>query len=96
MADDHRFEIEPSEYTEKQRKRSKWTSCLIGCLVVLGVLMVLFVILAVFVGRNWRGGSPTPEQWSSLRRSKQPTHAQRKVKCLSKSTGSERRSAMAR
>jgi hypothetical protein len=54
MSVDPRFEIEPGEYTDRQQRRSKWTSCLIGCLVVLGVLMVFAIILAVWIGRNWR------------------------------------------
>jgi hypothetical protein len=54
MATDPRFEIEPAEYSGAQERRSKWASCLIGCLVVLGVLMVVGIFVAVWVGRNWR------------------------------------------
>jgi hypothetical protein len=55
MATDPRFDVFPDEMTATQERRSKWTSCLIGCLVVLGVIMVLVIIFAVWVGRNWRG-----------------------------------------
>ena len=55
MATDHRFEITPDEFTDTQKRRSKWASCLIGCLVVLGVLLVVMIIVAVWVSRNWQG-----------------------------------------
>ncbi len=55
MATEHRFEIIPDEGEATPRQRSKWASCLIGCLVVLGVMLVLMIIVAVWVARNWRG-----------------------------------------
>jgi hypothetical protein len=55
MANDHRFQIEPPEYTDKQRRRSTFASCMIGCLVVAGVLLVVAIIFGVWVARNWRG-----------------------------------------
>lgn len=55
MATDPRFDVLPEDYSETQRRRSKWASCLIGCLAALGVVMVVLIILAIWVGRNWRG-----------------------------------------
>ncbi len=36
-------------------RRSKWTTCLIGCLAVLGVMLLLVVIALVWINRHWRG-----------------------------------------
>lgn len=55
MTTDHRFEIAPDELVETQRKRSKWTSCLVGCLIVFGIGLVLAIALAVWIGRNLPG-----------------------------------------
>jgi len=55
MSSDPRFDVYPDEFEQAQRRRTKWTTCLIGCLAIF-VLMMLFVIAAaVWVGRNWRG-----------------------------------------
>ena len=55
MVTDPRFDVQPDDYTETQKRRSKWTSCLIGCLIVAGVAMILMIFVAVWVGKNWRG-----------------------------------------
>jgi hypothetical protein len=55
MATDHRFEIEPPAYTNTQQRRSTFASCMIGCLVVAGVLAILAVVVGVWVFRNIRG-----------------------------------------
>ena len=55
MATEHRFEIVPDEGDATPRRRSKWASCLIGCLVVLGVMLVLMIVVVVWFLRNWRG-----------------------------------------
>jgi hypothetical protein len=55
MASDPRFDVYPNEVGEATKKRSKWTTCLIGCLAVLGVMMLLFIIAGVWVYRNGRG-----------------------------------------
>ena len=54
MANDPRFDVFPDEVGETTKKRSKWTTCLIGCLGVLGVMMVLIIIAGVWVSRNWK------------------------------------------
>jgi hypothetical protein len=54
MVTDPRFDVFPDEMTATQERRSKWTSCLIGCLAVVGVLIVLAIILGVWFARNWR------------------------------------------
>jgi len=53
MATDHRFEITPDEFTDTQKRRSKWASCMIGCLVILGVLLVVIIIGAFWVSQKW-------------------------------------------
>ena len=55
MATEHRFEIIPDEGEATPRRRSKWASCLIGCLMVLGVMLVLMIVVAVWVAKSWRG-----------------------------------------
>ena len=55
MVTDPRFDVQPDDYTETQKRRSKWTSRLIGCLIVAGVAMIVMIFVAVWVGRNWRG-----------------------------------------
>lgn len=62
MASDPRFDtvtnqddLASSPSDEDARGRSKWTSCLIGCLGVLAVLIVLAAIAGIWIGRNWRG-----------------------------------------
>ena len=52
---DPRFELNPMEAADVPPRRSKWTTCLIGCLGMLGVVMLLVIAAAVWVGRNWRG-----------------------------------------
>jgi hypothetical protein len=54
MVTDPRFDVYPEEFSETQRRRSKWTSCLIGCLIVLGALLVFAIVVGVWVSRNWR------------------------------------------
>jgi hypothetical protein len=44
----------PDQYGEPERKRSKWATCFMGCLIVLGVLAVLAVIVGFWVARHWR------------------------------------------
>ncbi len=55
MVTDPRFDVQPDEYTDPQKRRSKWASCLIGCLIILGVMLVVAILVAVWVSRNWRG-----------------------------------------
>jgi hypothetical protein len=54
MDTEHRFEIEPGEYGEPKKPRSKWATCLIGCFVVFAVFMVLMIALGIWVARNFR------------------------------------------
>src|SRR3954464_12658849 len=48
--DPHGFQVD-----EPVRQRSFWQTCLIGCLVVLGVMVVLAVIGGFWISRNWHG-----------------------------------------
>jgi hypothetical protein len=54
MASDPRFDVVPNE-GQVPKQRSKWASCLIGCLAVLGVVFVLILIAIFWFSRNWRG-----------------------------------------
>ncbi len=55
MDTEHRFEIEPGEYGEPKKPRSKWATCLIGCFAVFAIFLVLMIILGIWVARNFRG-----------------------------------------
>jgi hypothetical protein len=55
MSVDPRFGTESPDYVQVERRRSKWTTCLIGCLIVLGVIMVIVIALVIWVARSWRG-----------------------------------------
>jgi hypothetical protein len=62
MASDPQFgtypnQSDPDTFQIEQpvRQRSPWQTCLIGCLVVLGVMLVLAVIAGFWISRNWRG-----------------------------------------
>lgn len=54
MSSDPRFDVYPNEVGDVPRRRSKWTTCLIGCLAILGVLLLIGIAVAVWVSRNWR------------------------------------------
>jgi hypothetical protein len=53
MASDHRFEVFPDQ--GESRPRSKWASCLIGCLIAAGIAILLMIAVGVWVARNIRG-----------------------------------------
>ena len=52
MASDPRFDPYGNECVERQQRRSKWTTCLIGCLVVSGVALIVCDRCRVWVGRQ--------------------------------------------
>jgi len=54
MASDPRFSVLPDDYTEREQRRSKWTSCLIGCLLMAGVAMILLIVVVVWITKNAR------------------------------------------
>src|SRR3954463_3839460 len=62
MASDPRFDTYSNQsdsasdrYDETGPRRSKWTSCLIGCLAVVGVLLLMAVIAGFWISQHWRG-----------------------------------------
>ena len=62
MASDPRFEVQgtrfdesSNQYDEAPPRRSRWTTCLFGCLGVLALLIVMAVIVGVWASRHWRG-----------------------------------------
>jgi hypothetical protein len=62
MASDPRFDVQgtrfdesSNQYAEAPLRRSKWTTCLFGCLAVLALLVILGVIAGVWFSRHWRG-----------------------------------------
>ncbi|HEX3602312.1 MAG TPA: hypothetical protein VHU84_19315 [Lacipirellulaceae bacterium] len=54
MASDPRFDVFPNE-GQVPKQRSKWASCLIGCLAALGIVMVLLIGIGVWMMFHWRG-----------------------------------------
>ncbi len=54
MATDPRFDTEYAQEVVPPR-RSRWTSCLVGCLAIIAVMIVVAAVAAFFVARNWRG-----------------------------------------
>ncbi len=60
MASDPRFDTVPSQYDPDRRDetaggRSKWATCLMGCLIALGIMIILAVFAGVWVSWKWRG-----------------------------------------
>jgi hypothetical protein len=55
MASDPRFDPYGNEGVEPKQPRSKWTTCLIGCLVVSGVVLVICIAIGIWVANNFRG-----------------------------------------
>jgi hypothetical protein len=53
MASDPRFDVLPNE-GQAPKQRSKWATCLIGCLAVFGVIFLLVIIAVFWFSRNWR------------------------------------------
>jgi hypothetical protein len=51
---DPRFDPGYNEPVEP-KKRSPWTTCLIGCLVMCAILLLLAIAAALWVRTNWRG-----------------------------------------
>jgi hypothetical protein len=52
MASEHRFEVFPDQVDA--RPRSKWANCLIGCLIVAGIITILAAAVGIWVARNLR------------------------------------------
>jgi hypothetical protein len=59
MADEHRFSAEVAGPSIPTEGRSRWQSCLIGCLVVFVILLVIAILFAFWVSRNWRNWAAT-------------------------------------
>jgi hypothetical protein len=55
MATSPRFEVNQDEILGSEKKRGKWTGCIIGCLIVAGIVLVLIVAVGIWFARNWRG-----------------------------------------
>lgn len=52
---DPRFESQDYDSAEPPKQRSWFSTCLIGCGVILGIALVIAIIAGVWVARNWRG-----------------------------------------
>jgi hypothetical protein len=55
MASDPRFDPYGNEGAQPKPPRSKWTTCLIGCLVMSGLALVICIAIGVLVANKWRG-----------------------------------------
>ncbi|MFO0791976.1 MAG: hypothetical protein U0805_21145 [Pirellulales bacterium] len=53
MSADPRFDVFPDQ-SAPERKRSKWMTCAIGCLIFLVIGIVLVAIFLFWLSRNWR------------------------------------------
>jgi hypothetical protein len=54
MADEHRFSAEVEGPAPTGEGKSRWQSCLTGCLIVFVILLVLAVLVGFWISRNWR------------------------------------------
>jgi len=59
MASDPRFDVEYDRPDAPREKKSGWSNCLIGCLIVFVIAVVFFVVLGIWVSRNWRDWAAT-------------------------------------
>jgi hypothetical protein len=55
MASDPRFGFDDADPHAPDRKRSKWTTCLIGCLAVFGVILICLALVGFWIVRSWHG-----------------------------------------
>jgi len=59
MADEHLFTAEVAGPGPRTEGRSRWQSCLVGCLIVFVVLAVIAILIGVWVARNARNWAAT-------------------------------------
>lgn len=59
MADEHRFSAEVGAPGMPVERKSRWQSCLTGCLVVFVILIVIAVLIGFWISRNWRDWTAT-------------------------------------
>jgi hypothetical protein len=55
MSTDPQFGYETHDTDHREKKRSAWTTCLIGCLAAFGVMLICVALVGFWVMRNWRG-----------------------------------------
>jgi hypothetical protein len=55
MADEHRFSADVEGLGMPVERKSRWQSCLTGCLVVFVILIIVAVLVGFWISRNWRG-----------------------------------------
>jgi hypothetical protein len=61
MASDPRFGDDANQYVESPDQfnvtappRSRWSSCLTGCLIVFGIMLIVAIVLGIWISHNWR------------------------------------------
>ncbi len=59
MADEHRFSADMPAPTGPVEGKSRWQSCLMGCLVVFVILVVVAILIGFWISRNWRDWAAT-------------------------------------
>jgi hypothetical protein len=55
MTTDPQFRFPAPDLDQREKKRSAWTTCLIGCLAAVGVMLICVALVGFWVMRNWRG-----------------------------------------
>jgi hypothetical protein len=55
MSTDTRFDVDYERREPAGEGRSWWATCMIGCLVMLGVALLVIALAAFWVSRHWRG-----------------------------------------
>lgn len=59
MAEEHLFTADVTGPGASSDRRSRWQSCLIGCLVVIVVALLLLALIGYWISRNWRNMTAT-------------------------------------
>jgi hypothetical protein len=59
MADEHRFSADVEGPSVPTEGKSRWQSCLTGCLVVFVILLVIAILIGVWIARNARDWAAT-------------------------------------
>ena len=82
MADEHRFSADMPAPNGPVEGRSRWQSCLIGCLIVFVILIVLAILVGVWIARNmrdWAASGVTEVVRQGMAESQLPVQEQQEV-----------------
>jgi hypothetical protein len=59
MADENRFSADVEGPAPTGEGKSRWQSCLTGCLIVFVILVVVAILIGFWISRNWRDWAAT-------------------------------------